>query len=51
MTCPQCLRVFEMIEDEDGDLWPGHAEWWYDTTHEFLCSRSCWKKAQGELNG
>lgn len=47
ITCPMCGRVYEFEQDEDGDWWPSHAEWWSTDEHPFLCRRYCWLKAEG----
>jgi hypothetical protein len=47
VTCPSCGDTYVFERDEDGDWWPGHAEWWMNDEHPFLCSRRCWLKAEG----
>lgn len=47
ITCPMCQRTYEFELDEDGDWWPGSAEWWGTDAHPFLCHRRCWLKAEG----
>jgi hypothetical protein len=42
-----CQRTYEFEVDEDGDWWPGSAEWWSTGAHPFLCHRGCWLKAEG----
>lgn len=46
LTCPECERVFPLVQDEDGD-WLPDSEWWFhrELGIEFLCSRRCWLKA------